>query len=201
MLDIFVVVLISIVLLGAPTLFMVKAMKKAESSETYYSPDEVTVRLRRGFFMSNWGIDFLLGMIPGFAILLCDVSEGVKISLIAASFILGFALLFIGRFKVGMTTRYLNFCNRETTDLEKWVVNEMLDIEDSAMTANFFNSITRVTPGVTDDIIAAKEGSSGIISGFRSVSKVYTGKNIFKNHWPVILILAIVLTFLGITFL
>ena len=41
--------------------------------------------------------------------------------------------------------------------------------------------------------------SIDIISGYRSVGKIYTGNNIFKNHWPIISIIGIILISVVIT--
>ena len=57
----------------------------------------------------------------------------------------------------------------------------MLGIEEAAMRRNGINSITKVIPGVTDDMLSAMNSTS-IISGYMEVGRVYTGKNILKNH-------------------
>lgn len=95
-------------------------------------------------------------------------------------------------------TRYINFCNRERTEFEEWVLQAMLGIEDAAMRRNGINSITKVTPGVTDDMLSAMN-STGIISGYMEVGRVYTGKNILKNHWTVISIIVAILISIVIT--
>ena len=91
-----------------------------------------------------------------------------------------------------MTTRYLNSCNRDRTELEEWVVNSMQEIEGVAMQANDIKTITNLTPGVTDDMLAALK-SKDVITGFRVVGSIYTGKNILKNHWPIISIVMLIL--------
>ena len=58
--------------------------------------------------------------------------------------------------------------------------------------------ITKVIPGVTDDMLSAMN-STGIISGYMEVGRVYTGKNILKNHWPIISIIVAVLISIVIT--
>ncbi len=70
----------------------------------------------------------------------------------------------------------------------------MLGIEEAAMRRNGINSITKVIPGVTDDM-----NSTGIISGYMEVGRVYTGKNILKNHWPIISIIVTILISIVIT--
>ena len=69
---------------------------------------------------------------------------------------------------------------------------------DAAMRRNGINSITKVTPGVTDDMLSAMN-STGIISGYMEVGRVYTGKNILKNHWTVISIIVAILISIVIT--
>lgn len=112
--------------------------------------------------------------------------------------VIGLIVFFVGRMQVGMMTRYINFCNRERTEFEEWILQNMLDIEEAAASRNGLNSITKVIPGVTDDMISAMN-SKDIISGYRSVGKIYTGNNIFKNHWPIISIIGIILICVVIT--
>lgn len=100
--------------------------------------------------------------------------------------------------QVGLMTRYINFCNRERTEFEEWVLQAMLGIEEVAMRRNGINSITKVIPGVTDDMLSAMN-STGIISGYMEVGRVYTGKNILKNHWPIISIIVAILISIVIT--
>ena len=59
-------------------------------------------------------------------------------------------------------TRYINFCNRERTEFEEWVLQAILGIEEAAMRRNGINAITKVIPGVTDDMLSAMN-SMGII--------------------------------------
>lgn len=41
--------------------------------------------------------------------------------------------------------------------------------------------------------------TTGIISGYMEVGRVYTGKNILKNHWPIISIIVAILISIVIT--
>ena len=91
-----------------------------------------------------------------------------------------------------MTTRYLEFCNRDRTELEEWVVNSMQETEGVAMQVDSIKSITKLTPGVTDDMFAALNRKD-IITGFKAVESIYTGKNILKKHWPIISIVLSIL--------
>ncbi len=52
-------------------------------------------------------------------------------------------------------TRYINFCNRERTEFEEWVLQAILGIEEAAMRRNGINAITKVIPAVTDDMLSA----------------------------------------------
>ena len=52
-------------------------------------------------------------------------------------------------------TRYINFCNRERTEFEEWVLQAILGIEEAAMRRNGINVITKVIPAVTDDMLSA----------------------------------------------
>ena len=64
--DIIIPLLIVLVLIGIPTWLMVRTMNKADKNTIVYSPEEVTRRLRKGFYLSFWGIDLLFGTIPLF---------------------------------------------------------------------------------------------------------------------------------------
>lgn len=173
--DIIIPLLIVSVLIGIPTWLMVRTMNKADKNTIVYSPEEVTKKLRKGFYLSFWGIDLLFGAIPLFALILCDLPRVFQFIVPAVAFVVGFIMFFIGRIQVGLMTRYINFCNRERTECEEWVLQVMLGIEEAAM------------------------NSTGIISGYMEVGRVYTGKNILKNHWPIISIIVAVLISIVIT--
>ena len=71
--DIIIPLLIVLVLIGIPTWLMVRTMNKADKNTIVYSPEEVTKKLRKGFYLSFWGIDLLFGVIPLFVLILCDL--------------------------------------------------------------------------------------------------------------------------------
>ena len=190
--EIIVLLLIALAIIGIPSYLIFRIFKKFDENKIVYSPEEVTKRLRRGFYLSNWGIDLLFGGILSFIIMFCDVNEVFMFLATIGTLVIGLIVFFVGRMQVGMMTRYINFCNRERTEFEEWILQNMLDIEEAAAIRNVLNSITKVTPGVTDDMISAMN-SKDIISGYRSVGKIYTGNNIFKNHWPIISIIGIIL--------
>ena len=189
--DIIIPLLIVSVLIGIPTWLIVHTVNKADKSTIIYSPEEVTRRLRKGFYL-------LFGAIPSFVLILCDLPTVFQFIVPAVAFVVGFIMFFIGRIQVGLMTRYINFCNRERTEFEEWVLQAMLGIEEAAMRRNGINSITKVIPGVTDDMLSAMN-STGIISGYMEVGRVYTGKNILKNHWPIISIIVAILISIVIT--
>lgn len=201
MIDVIIPLLFISAILGIPAALMYRAMKKADSSTTFYAPEEVTRKLRRGFLLTGWGIDFMLGAIPAFALIICDVGDVLKFALTLGSLAVGLILLFVGRFKIGVATRYLNTCRRSRTALEEWVLRAMLGIEGTAAEVGLINAVTRATPGATDDIVAALGSENrDTISSFRAIGKVYTGKNPLLNHWPLLAIVTVVLMSLFITF-
>ena len=193
--DIIISLLIVSVLIGIPTWLMVRTMNKADKNTIVYSPEDVTKKLRKGFYLSFWGIDLLFGAIPSFVLIFCDLPTVFQFIVPAVAFVVGFIMFFIGRIQVGIMTRYINFCNRERTEFEEWGLQAMLGIEEAAMRRN---AITKVIPGVTDDMLSAMN-STGIISGYMEVGRVYTGKNILKNHWPIISIIVAILISIVIT--
>ncbi len=58
--DIIISLLIVSVLIGIPTWLIVHTVNKADKSTIIYSPEEVTRRLRKGFYLSFWGMDLFL---------------------------------------------------------------------------------------------------------------------------------------------
>ena len=174
--DIIISLLIVSVLIGIPTWLIVHTVNKADKSTIIYSPEEVTRRLRKGFYLSFWGMDLLFGAIPSFVLILCDLPTVFQFIVPAVAFIVGFIMFFIGRIQVGLMTRYINFCNRERTEFEEWVLQAMLGIEEAAMRRNGINVITKVIPGVTDDMLSAMN-STGMLKA--------EGKTIFltSHHY------------------
>lgn len=124
--DIIIPLLIVLVLIGIPTWLMVRTMNKDDKNTIVYSPEEVTKKLRKGFYLSFWGIDLLFGAIPLFVLILCDLPRVFQFIVPAVAFVVGFIMFFIGRIQVGLMTRYINFCNRERTEFEEWVLQVMI---------------------------------------------------------------------------
>ena len=77
--DIIIPLLIVSVLIGIPTWLIVQTVNKADKSTIIYSPEEVTRRLRKGFYLSFWGMDLLFGAIPSFVLILCDLPTSFSI--------------------------------------------------------------------------------------------------------------------------
>ena len=107
--DIIILLLIVSVLIGIPTWLIVHTVNQADKSTIIYSPEEVTRRLRKGFYLSFWGMDLLFG----------DLPTVFQFIVPAVAFVVGFIMFFIGRIQVGLMTRYINFCNRERTEFEE----------------------------------------------------------------------------------
>lgn len=190
-------VIISIALLavvmGVPTWLVIRALKKVENNEVAFSPEEVTQRLKNGFFLSKWGMELAFGSIATFALLFCDIPETIQFVVPMGSLIVGMILLFVGRVKIGITTRYLNYSTRSITELERFVLDTMIGIENEGMRLNGMRAITKLTPGITDDMLVTLDGM-GTISRFSEIGRLYTGKNVLKNHWPIISIAIIIFT-------
>ena len=58
--DIIILLLIVLVLIGIPTWLMVRTVNKADKNTIVYSPEEVTKKLRKGFYLSFWGSRFIV---------------------------------------------------------------------------------------------------------------------------------------------
>lgn len=187
---------ITAALIGIPTWLVLKVVKKVDKKIIIYSPEEVTQMLRKGFFLSIWGIELMFGVVLSFVLIFFDIYSFIKF-VIPCLFVIGVIMFFIGRIQVGTTTRYLNICNRDRTELEDLVLNIMKAIEGTAKKVNSINAITKLTPGVTDDILVTLN-SKDIINGFWAVASIYTGKNNLKKHWPIISI--VILIFILILF-
>ena len=115
--DIIIPLLIVLVLIGIPTWLMVRTMNKADKNTIVYSPEEVTKKLRKGFYLSFWGIDLLFGAIPLFVLILCDLPRVFQFIVPAVAFVVGFIMFFIGRIQVGLMTRYINFATERERNL------------------------------------------------------------------------------------
>ena len=94
--DIIIPLLIVSVLIGIPTWLIVHIVNKADKSTIIYSPEEVTRRLRKGFYLSFWGMDLLFGAIPSFVLILCDLPTVFQFIVPAVAFVVGFIMFFIG---------------------------------------------------------------------------------------------------------
>lgn len=188
--EMFIAILISIILIGVPTYLIVRVYKKVDSDETIYTPEEIAKRLKKGYFLTFWGIKMAFGCVPLFALMFCKVPVVLMFAFPIGFCTIGLVLLFVGMVIVGTGTRYLNNRKRELTPLEEWTLASMNGIQGRAQNRNLANSISRATPGVTDDILSAI-GSVGIVSGLFAIGNVYTGKNIFKKFWPIFIIVTI----------
>ena len=139
-------ILIAAILIGLPTWLILKIIKKTEQDTTIYSPEEITKKLQDAFYLSNWGLELSFGGVLLFALMFCDIHDTLKFILPIGFVTLGLVLFFIGRIKIGITSRYLNFCKRERTQTEKAFLEDIINIENTAMYANGINTITRLTP-------------------------------------------------------
>ena len=97
--DIIIPLLIVSVLIGIPT-WLIVHRDKADKSTIIYSPEEVTRRLRKGFYLSFWGMDLLFGAIPSFVLILCDLPTVFQFIVPAVAFVVGFIMFFIGRIRL-----------------------------------------------------------------------------------------------------
>ena len=99
--DIIIPLLIVSVLIGIPTWLMVRTMNKVDKNTIVYSPEDVTKKLRKGFYLSFWGIDLLFGAIPLFVLILCDFPRVFQFIVPAAAFVVGFIMFLLEKFRSG----------------------------------------------------------------------------------------------------
>lgn len=189
-----------VVIVGIPLLVILPILKKADDNTIIYTPEQVSERFKRGFFLSFWGLDVMYGVVPLIVVSAIFIKNiGLAAGISVGAFFLGVILFFIGRMQVGLTSRYLNFCNRELTPMEQLTLQKLLRMEEAAGYANLVSQITRISPGSKDDVLAAVS-ASGVIKTYYKVGKLYTGKNLLKNHWTmlVVLILIVIIVLAGI---
>ncbi len=160
-------------------------------------------KLKIGFMISRWGVDFLWSAL---LFVICWVITAIihidgnidflGITAMACA-ILGMIFFAVGRTIVGLQSRELNFLSdRPRTEEEEWFVQEMLGIEGfSSRGESFMNQVALATPGKADDILAVTS-STGIISHYFAVGKVYMGKNFFLNRLVSILAVIIIMAIL-----
>ena len=107
--DIIIPLLIVSVLIGIPTWLIVQTVNKADKSTIIYSPEEVTRRLRKGFYLSFWGMDLLFGAIPSFVLILCDLPTVFQFIVPAVAFVVGFIMFFIGFFLINAPSQFITY--------------------------------------------------------------------------------------------
>lgn len=99
--DIIIPLFIVLVFIGIPTWLMARSMNKIDKNTIVYSPEEVTKKLRKGFYRSFWGIDLLFGAIPLFVLILCDFPRVFQFIVPAAAFVVGFIMFLLEKFRSG----------------------------------------------------------------------------------------------------
>jgi len=183
-------IIITLIVLALPVAVILLVIRRIDK-ETVTPPSEfIEKQLRRGFFLSFWGIDIAIScMIPAFlgAIKSADYDDPWVVMSVAIGAVIylmvGFIVLVIGRTMVGCQTRRINFIKGRTrTPLEEWVLM-MMDGVESRQGDVLFNQVAVATDNKVDDIEAITNGA-GVIFAFFKIGKVFTGNNLLKNHWP-----------------
>ena len=158
-------------------------------------------KLKIGFMISRWGIDFFWSALIFtvcwviMAIIIKDRNLDFLGITAMVCVILGLIFFAVGRTIVGLQSRKINFLSdRPRTEEEEWFLQEMLGIEGfSSRSESFMNQVAKVIPGKADDVLAVAN-STGIISHYFAVGKVYMGKNFFLNRFILLVsILAIII--------
>ena len=198
-------IMIAVILIGVPTFFITRVWKSAEK-ETDLPPEEtISGNLTKGFRLMSWGMDLAFGSA---AIMIASsvwaagaddygMSERLPIAVLTAVAVcmIGFILLFVGRTEVGAQTRILEHAKgRERTPLEDYVLIAMGSIE-SGNAVILAGQVARMTGNKVDDVAAATAGA-GIIFRMRKLSKLFIGNSFFKNHWPLLPVIALTLLFI-----
>ena len=187
----FVVFAFLAIVLGVPTFIVVKLLKQIDEEVVTPPPDVIRENLAKGFRASYLGIDMMLIAVPAIvlaAFLSSDVGAGFAIGCL----VIGVIALFSGRTVVGLQTRRLNFIKgRERTPEEEKILFKMLDVE-SRQADNFFQKAAGATASPFDDAIMTAR-NKGILSGFYAAGREYTGDGFFKNHFPAVVVLIILI--------
>lgn len=163
--------------------------------------------LKIGFLLSRYGMDalysVLIYLILWMVLIFTNASDDFIIFETFMMFFLGvgFILFFVGRTIVGLQSRKLNlYMDRQCTVEEEWFLNEMINIEQSAMRKNLANQFAKLTPSEADNILFAS-ASVGVIKHYFAVGKVYLGKNIFVNRLIIIASVIVALVILLMNFI
>ena len=166
----------------------------------------VKSKLKRGFTIARWGVDICLGaLFIAIALIISaltkDGADLIKLLMIPfVMCIVGLIVFAVGRVMVGLQSRKLNLhTDRPLTEEERWFVSCMLEMEEKGAGANFFNSVTRVTGGSGDDVVAGAVATA-IIGSFFKIGKKYMGRSFLLNRLPAIvsLVIAIVIAVMAI---
>lgn len=169
-----------------------------ESRRKFIMEDKMKSSLKVGYTLSRYGIDAfwggLLMTIAWIVMSLCMRSQTDLLDIFALIMvIIGMIFFFVGRIVVGMQARKLNFLQgRQRTEEEQWFLNENLDVEDEAIRQNLVNQVAKIIPGKADDIMMASK-STGVISHYFAVGKVYMSKNVFINRLILFISILIIL--------
>ena len=176
---------------GCPTFIVVKSLKQIDGETVTPPPDVIRENLVKGFRASYLGIDMMLIAVPAIVLasfLSSDVGAGFAIG----CFVIGVIALSAGRTVVGLQTRRLNYIKgRERTPEEEKILFNMLGVE-SRQADNFFQKTAGATASPFYDAIVTAR-NRGILSGFYVAGREYTGDSFFKNHFPAVVVLIIMI--------
>ena len=197
------------VILGLPTWLVTSSWKRAENEETTPPTDEIIKLMRKGSFLSSWGIDFIFGVMPiagsmiAWSVKYFDTeyyfkSLSLTVVVSVLCLIIGFSLLMTGKTIMSCQSRRLEHIKgRERNDVEELIVAMICNLEgrgsskelkNTIQNINLANAVARATSTKIDDI-AMLSINAKVLSGFRNIIRFFTGDNFLKNHWPWIIII------------
>ena len=197
-------IFVMVVLVGVPAYFCAKVWKNAEKESELPSSDVISKSLKKAFHIMFWGIDMVLGswVIMITSSIWAGLSNEygmldrlpIALTVTLIPMLIGFILLIVGRIKLGTQTRVLEHgTGRKLTPLEQYTLIVMNGIEgENIKTLSI--QVAKVTNNKVDDVLAATT-SVNILFRMAKLGRLHTGDNYIKNHWSLILVLAVALFF------
>ena len=185
--EVLLITFLAIAIIAIPCGLAARAWIRAEKDPTTPSPETMAKRTRRYFYMFFWGFDMAIGAIP---LKIClslaspvdaDILKTAMLPILFA--IIGIFLVGVGLIGVKVQSRRLEFVkNRERAPIEEWFYKQVSGLE-GRNEENLMASVSVATNNKVDDLLTVV-ASEGALSRFFAIGKVYTGRNVVKNHWP-----------------
>lgn len=184
---------------------IIEQYKKSQYRKGIISMEEaMRKKLKIGFTLTRWGIDLCFG---GLLVAIAFIATGIitknssgmlnQLFIAGGIVLISLVLFVIGRISVGLQARKLNFNGgRSLTDEERWFLQSMRGIEESAYEVNLAAGTARMTDNSGDNIVSGA-AAAGIASSFNNVGKRYRSRNFFADRWVLLVSVAAAIIIAG----